>query len=886
MWSDLLFRVRALLSRPSFERQLDDELRFHLERQTEKHVARGLARQEAARLARIELGLEQVKEECRSSWGVSLVETVMADLRVAGRMLWKSRGFTAAAVLTLALGIGASSAIFSVVNAVLLRPLPYRDSARLVTVLQTKPSQGLDWLFATANDLREWQVRSTSFESLAGSFSCAYRMSDQGVARLLRGSCASASFFPLLGVKPLLGRLWTPEEDVPGRDRVAVLAYDTWQREFGGDPAAIGRTVARVTDGQPFTVIGVLPPDFQFGSEDIAVWSPMAIPPDAAIMRFHMLLVLGRLRPGVTLEQAQAEMNKVGGDMERTFPQSNTGWGIIVSPMKHYFAEVGNTRSTLLLLLGAVAALLLIACANVANLLLARGAARQRELAVRIALGATRARVARQLLTESLLLGIIGGAAGLLGCGFAFRPMLALAPHIPTFQPNAVRLDATVVMIAMAATLLATLLFGAMPALRLSSEGLRSGLAAAGRGQHGGLRHRATLRLLVISEIGLAMVLLAATGLLVTTLRNLQRDRPGFNPERLLTLEVCCLDSQHYSNPQQIATFSRSLFERLRAIPGVQAVSSTNALPDRQFDGAGSQFQIRGRATTPGHENVSDFRVVESDYFPTMEIPLVRGRLFTAADDENAEPVALVNESMAQRYFPGGDPIGQQVLRGGLSAKPRWFRIAGIVTNSRDRGAGRETRSTIYVNNVQNPAGFTGGFTLLVRSKGDPRNLESQVRDAVRSVDRDLTTGNARSMQDVMSASLLAERFLATLLTVLATIALCLAAVGVYGVSSYAVAQRTHEIGVRLALGAKPSDVLLLVIGEAARMGATGVLGGLVAALPAMRLFSGLLFGVKARDPLTLLLVGVLLSAVAMLAACVPARRAMSVDPLVALRYD
>jgi predicted permease len=813
-----------------------------------------------------------------------MLNEAIPDLRYATRMLRKNPGFTAVAVLTLALGIGANTAIFSVANAVILRPLPFRDPSRLVTVLETKASQGLDWLYVTPNNFIEWQRRANVFESMAAFQGCGYRLAQEGEPRLVPGNCVSASFFPMLGVQPILGRLWAAEEDAAGRDHVALLAYDFWRAQFGADPNVIGKTIWRTSDRASFTIIGVLPAGFQFVRDDVSVWTPLGFDPKAVSNRSHNYTVFARLKAGVTLAQAQASMNPIAAQLEHEFPTTNTGWGITVGPMQRFFADQGNTRTTLLILLGAVGLLLLIACANIANLLLARATARQREIAVRVAIGATRLRLVRQFLTESLLLGLLGGGAGFLLAWLTFKPLLALTPRIPSFSPNALRIDAPVFLFSMGASVLASILFGLTPALRVSKRELNQWLREAGRGPSGTARNRLARQILVVGEIGLAIVLLVATGLLVESLRNLKNDTLGFNSNHLLTINMCCLDNTHYPTQQQISAFYKQLFDRLQALPGVEAASATTALPLGQFDGAGSVFAIRGRPPTePGHETVSDPRLVGASFFRTMEIPLLRGRDFSTQDDENHPLVAVINETMARRYFTEVDPLGQQIQIVNLQPLGRWFTIVGIAADSRDRGLGKETRCTLYLNNMQN---LIRGSALLIRTKPGPETLVGSVRETVRSLSQDVSLGNARTLDDALSQSLSSQRFSATLLTLFAVLAMCLASVGVYGVVTYLVVQRTHEIGIRMALGAQPRDIMSLVLGQGVRLALLGIAVGLIGAIASTRVMTSLLFGVSARDPKTLIAVSAVLAVVALLACYIPARRATKVDPLVALRAE
>jgi predicted permease len=870
--------------RRQLDRDLEDEIAFHLAMREKKLAASGADSDEAHHAAHRRFGnTTSLKEVTREMWTFASLETLWQDVRYGFRMLRKNPGFTAAAILTLALGIGANTAIFSVVNAVLLRPLPFRDPDQLVSVLQNKPSQNLDWLYVTPANFAEWQKRADVFESLAASNGCSFRLAAQDEPHLVDGSCASSNFIPMLGVQPILGRLWSAQEDLPGAAHVAVLSYNLWKAQFGGDASAIGKTIWDAGNRQVFTIIGVLPPNFQFASEDISVWAPLSLDLQPPGNRFHTLLAFARLKPGVSLKQAQASMDGIAIQLEKEFPVTNAGWGISVQPLQQFYSNLGNTRTTLLVMIAAVGALLLIACANVANLLLARSAVRQKEVAVRVAIGATRFRLIRQLLTESLVLGVLGGAAGFLLAWAAFGPLISIAPVLPSFQPHAIRIDAQVLFYTMAAAILASIFFGLTPALKISKQDLQSSLREASRGLHGSVRDRTARSLLIVGEIGLAVVLLAGTGLLLESFWNLQKDRLGFNSDHVLTVSMCCLDAAHYSTQPQFSGFYRQLFDNLRALPGVESASGTTALPLRQFDGGGSVVLIQGRpAPAPGHDLLSDSRFVDPDYFHTMQIGLEHGRVFSVQDDENHPLAVVINEAMARHVWPDQNPIGQQI-RFANGPAGVWYNIIGIVANSRDRGMGKETRSTMYLSNLQSPM---GGIRLLIRTKTDPHTMVSSVRSAVRSLDRNLSIGNTRTLDEAMSQSLSPQRFAVVLLTLFAALALCLASIGVYGVTAFTVAQRTHELGIRIALGAQRRDVLALILGQGLRLALAGICVGLAGALALMRLMTSLFFGISPHDPVTFVFVCAVLTAIALLACYIPARRAMRVDPMIALRHE
>jgi len=615
--------MKALVLRRQLDRDLDDEIAFHLAMREQKLAAGEKDFGDAHYSARRQFGnTTSLKEVTREMWTFASLETLWQDIRYGFRMLRKNPGFTAAAILTLALGIGANTAIFSVVNAVLLRPLPFRDPNRLVSVLETKPTQGLDWLYVTPVNFVEWQRQTGIFENIAAFNGCGFRLSDQGTPTFVRGACASSDFIPMLGVQPIMGRLWTAQEDLPGNDREVLLSYGFWKTQFGGDPNVIGKSLWRGADKVPYAIIGVLPDGFQFESEDISVWAPLGVDMNTTAAHFHSLLVFARLKQGGSREQAQSTMDGIANQLEKRFPKTNTGWGVTVQPLQKFYSNLGNTRTSLLVMLAAVGTLLLIACANVANLLLARAAVRQKEVAVRVAIGATRLRLVRQLLTESILLGVLGGGAGFLLAWAAFGSLMSIAPQIPSFQPHAIRIDGSVLFFSMTASLLASIFFGLTPALKVSKQDLNQSLREASRGLHGSVRDRAARHLLVISEVGLAVILLIGTGLLIESFRNLQRDRLGFTADHVLTMNMCCLDQTHYPTQTEVSSFYRTLFDRLQSVPGVESASATISLPMRQFDGAGSLFLIQGRPIPePGHETVTDWRVVGPDYFHMMQIP-------------------------------------------------------------------------------------------------------------------------------------------------------------------------------------------------------------------------------------------------------------------------
>ncbi|HEV2915208.1 MAG TPA: ABC transporter permease [Pyrinomonadaceae bacterium] len=800
------------------------------------------------------------------------MNTLLQDLRYGIRMLLKNPGFAFVAVIALALGIGANAAIFSVVNAVLLRSLPYDDPERLIVVKENKPPQFPEFSVSPGNFL-DWQKQNTVFEKLAAIRGYSYNLVDKGEPERLRGARISAGLFEMLGVKPARGRSFLAEEDQPGHETVAILSHALWQRRFGADEKIIGQAITM--NATSYTVIGIMPPTFQFPDRETELWTPVAFDAQQAQQHgAHYISVVGRLKRGVSLQQASTEMSAIAGRLAQSYPDSNAGWGVTLFPMQEY--EAREIKPALLVLLGAVALVLLIACANVANLLLARATARQREIAIRTALGASRWRVIRQLLTESILLAIVGGGVGLLLAVWGVDLLLALAPpDLPRGQGSA--LDARVLGFTILITLLTGVVFGLAPALQSSRPNLNETLKEGGRGTTGG--HHRVRSSLVITEVALALVLLIGAGLLIRSFYRLQQVNPGFNPKNALTVSVS-LPAKKYAEDDQQAAFFSQLIERVSALPGVVAVGATQSLPIQGDYVLG--FNIQGRPPdAPGEEPSTNYYAVNSEYFKAMGIPLLRGRLFTEQDKKDAPRVAVINETMAKKFFPGEDPIGKGI---NVTNGPERFReIVGIVGDVKQYGLDQPTTAQTYEPYLQAPF---SAMTLIVRTEGNPTALNAGVRGQVLSIDKDQPVSRIRTLEEVISESVAKQRFSMLLLGVFAVVALVLAAVGLYGVMSYAVTQRTHEIGIRMALGAQQKDVLRLVVGHGMILAMVGVGIGLLASFALTRVMTTLLFGVGATDPLTFLVIPALLTIVALGASFFPARRAMKVDPMIALRYE
>lgn len=799
--------------------------------------------------------------------------TLMQDLRYAFRMLLKNPGFAAVAVIALALGIGANTAIFSVVNTVLLRSLPYDDPDRLMVVRENKLPQFSEFSISPGNFL-DWQKQNTSFENLVAINGSAYNLVSGDVEpERLRGARVSAGLFELLGVKPAQGRTFIDAEDQPGHENVAILSGGLWKRRFGADPNIVGQSIT--LSASSYTVIGIMPATFGFPDRDTELWTPIAFTARQAQQHgSHYLSVIGRLKQGVTRQQADTEMSAIAARLAEQYPDSNAGWSTNVFSMQEY--EVRDIKLALIFLLGAVALVLLIACANVANLLLARATARQKEMAIRSALGASRWRVVRQLLTESVLLALLGGSVGLILAFWGIESLLALAPEdLPRVKD--VTLDGRVLGFTIVVTLITGIIFGLIPALQASRPNLNETLKEGGRGTTGG--HHRVGGSLVVVEVALALMLLVCSGLMIRSFIRLQRVNPGFNPNNALAVNIS-LPGRKYPTEDRYSAFFAQLIEKTSSIPGVIAVGASQSLPIQGDYLVG--FNIQGRPPDPpGEDKSTNYYAVTPDYFKAMGIPLLRGRLFTEQDSRNAPRVAVINETMARTYFSDEDPIGKGI---NLSQGREGFRlIVGIVGDVKQYGLAQPTTLQTYEPYLQMPF---SGLTLVVRTEGHPAALSGLIRSQVLAIDKEQPVSRIRTLDQIISGSVQQQRFTMLLLGVFAAVALILAAVGLYGVMSYAVTQRTHEIGIRMALGANAGNVLRLVAGQGMALALIGVAIGLAAAFAITRVMSKLLFAVSTTDPLTFASISVLLTGVALVACLAPARRATKVDPMVALRHE
>lgn len=805
----------------------------------------------------------------------------MGDLRYAFRILSKQPGVTVVALLALALGIGANAAIFSVVKVVLLAPLPYRDAERLVMVWETSTSKDYEIAPVSPADFVDWKAQNRVFESMAGSRDATYSLTGIGEPESIPAYRFSAEFFGVTGVKPLLGRTFLPEEDHRGADRVVVLSHRLWVRRFGADPGVLSSTIT--LNGGPYIVIGVMPPEFRH-PQHAEMWTPLALDPRLLEnRRLKLLRIMARLRPGVSLEQAQAEMELIVERLAEQYPDTNRGNGVKVVSLRDEYA--GDMRPVLLVLMASVGFVLLIACANVANLLLARAAGRQREIAIRTALGAGRPRLIRQLLTESLLLGMLGGLGGLLLAFWGTRLLLALFPNnianlsIPLVEQ--IPVDWTVVGFTFCISLATSVVFGLAPALQGSRPFLTETLKDTGPGVTAGRKGKRLRAALIIAEAALTLVLSVGACLALKSLLVLRQGELGINTENLLTLQLL-LPQYKYDSPEKRRAFVRDVIGGIRSLPGVTTVGATNFLPLTGFLGV-IRFTEEGQPLPrPGDEPLADNRVATEDYFGAMGIKALKGRVFDSRDHENGRPVLVINETLARRNWPNEDPVGKR-LNLGNSAEPDWWEVVGVVSDVKSFGLEEETHADVYRPYWQVPFPLIA-FT--IRAATEPEALMTAVRDEVWAVDKDQPIFKMISMERLASESLALRRVSTILLGSFAGLALVLAAIGMYGVTSYTVQQQTREMGLRMALGASRRDVVRLVLRRGLANAIVGVAIGLAGAALLTGLLSAILYGVAATDPVSFIGAAAALIGVALPANYIPAMRAARMDPVSALRHD
>ncbi len=869
---------RNLFRKGDVEQELSDELAYALDALVEKKITEGLSEVEARRQAAIELGgVEQLKEKVREAKAGYYMEGVVRDLRYAVRMFLKNPGFTAVAIIALALGIGANTAIFSLVNGVLLRPLPFQNSDRIVYFEGKNPAAGITDSNISYLDFTDWSQQTDLFASTAAYWTGNADLSGDGAEpEAVPRAGVTTGFFSVLGVQPFLGRAFVPEDDKPasfngGRGTVAIISHGLWKRRFGSDPAIVGKVVQMKS--RPLTVIGVMPPGFEY-PEQTQIWVNSAVNLSEEPRDNRAWSAIARLNPGVDLKQAQTRVSAINAQLDKQFHETNKGWDVSLWALHERL--VREVKPSLLALLGAVGLVLLIACANVANLLLARSAARQKEIAIRAAMGASRARVLRQMLTESILLSAIGGIAGLVLSIWLTDLLTSMLPEsAPTLEH--IGIDYRVLTFALGVSALTGVLFGIVPAIQASKLDVISALKVGGRSGEG--RRRTSARsLLLIGEVALSLMLLVGAGLLVKSFLRLQDVRPGFNAHNVLIANLA-LPYPKYQY-EQFEKFFRQLKERLEAAPGVQAAGGSMNLPLNASGYAiGRGFIPEGRPLTVDENRDAMFSSVTGDYFRALQIPLLSGRTFELHDNADAPKVVVINETIAKRYF--GSPAKAIGKRLSIWRDEKFMReIVGVVGDTKTGSLTGEGAAQIYVPNAQARENF---MALVIRTAGDPAAFATTLRREVQALDKDQPIYNVRTMDDVVANSLGTRRVSMQLFTVFAIAALLLAAIGIYGVMAYTVTQRTQEIGIRMALGAQRSDVLGLVVRQGMTLAAIGVAAGLAGAFSLTRVMAGLLFNVRPDDPTTFLAISFLLIVVAFLACYLPARRAAKLDPLIAL---
>ncbi|HEY0081841.1 MAG TPA: ABC transporter permease [Pyrinomonadaceae bacterium] len=812
------------------------------------------------------------------------MNTFGQDIRYGLRMLWKSKGFTLVTIMALALGIGANTAIFSVVNTVLLKPLPYPNGERIVFIGEW--SQQVPEMSVSYPNFMDWREQQQTMEQFAAFRSANYVLTGVGEPERLDGRQVSASFFNVLGIAPALGRAFSPDEDKPGAHPVALVSHGFWQRRLGGDASIINKQIQ--LSNESFTVVGVLPQTFEWQSP-VDVFVPIGLRSDQLNMtqrgNHPGIYVLGLLKPNVSVEQARTEIKAIAERLAQQYPDSNGGQSAVLDSLQARTVE--DIRPALLILLAAVGLVLLIACANVANLLLARAASRSKEIAIRTALGAGRARIIRQLLTESLLLSVLGGALGLLFAMWGIDALLAALPEdMPRLLVAGIGMDTSVLVFTLVVSIVTGLLFGLAPALQASKSNLNETLKDGGRTSAGVGRQRVR-NLLVVSEVALSLLLLVSAGLLIKSFARLQQTELGFDPKNVLTLRVP-LPEGRYKEYGQVENFWDELLRRVRALPGVESAGLTRGLP--MNGGIESGVMLEGQETTnPKDITVAVNLYAEPGYFKTMNISLVSGRFLSEQDTKDAPMAVMVDEMFVARFFPNADPIGKRLRIGGDRAPLR--SIVGVFKHMKHYGPDEEARAEIYTPYKQVPAdsfaAANRSLWLAVKTTGDdPTSLAPAIRNEVSQIDKDQPISNVGTMEQIVAATVAPQKFATWLLAVFAASAMLLAAVGIYGVMAYSVTQRTHEIGIRMALGAGRHDVLRMVVSQGMKLAFIGVALGLAGAFALTRLMSSLLYGVSATDPVTYGGVSVLLAAVALLACLIPARKATRVDPMVALRYE
>jgi predicted permease len=876
--SRLISLCRNLFHKDRVDQEFTEEIQAYLDLSTETKISQGLTPREARRKALVELGgVEQVHEKVREVRMGQFMETAWRDVRFGVRALVHSPVFSVVTVLSLALGIGANTAIFSVVNGLLLRPLPFPESERIVDVWHTPPQQsfpGLDTFSVSPANYLDWKAQSTAFEQMAVYSYSGFSLTTSNDPLPLIGAAVSSDFFSVLRTNVTQGRTFTPDEERLGRDQVVVIGHGLWQRAFGANPNIVGQTLTINSRG--FTVVGIMPAGFEFPRK-AELWVPLAWDDkERQIRSIHDYLVIARLKQNVSQQQAQAEMSTISSRLEQQYPEENKGWGAVVIPLRE--DVVGDIRLALLVLFCAVGFVLLIACANVANLMLARGANRQREIAVRIALGAGRARLIRQLLTESVLLAVSGGVLGLLLAVWGSRMLVQLG-SLP--NSNDIGIDTWVLGFTLLVSFGAGIIIGLVPALQLTRTNLSDTLKQGSGRTGGSVIKQHTRKALVISEVALSLVLLIGAGLMIRSFWKLQNVNPGFDTSNALTMSVALTPTRYAEPHQQLAFLDRAI-EQIRAVPGVSSVGATTTIP---LGGGGSTqpFSIEGRpAGAVAEQPMAQTRYITSDYFRAIGIPLRQGRFFSDHDRDNSVPVVIISEAMARRFWPGENPIGKR-LTPSFHLEQGAREIVGVVGDVKASGLDVDSAAMMYLPYKQSPRPY---MSFVVRTASNPESLVQPVSAAIYSIDKEQALTDVETMEQVLTESLSGRRFNMSLLLTFAAAALVLAAVGVYGVMNYTVTLRRRELGIRMALGASRIDVLRLVLRQGLTLTLIGVAAGLISAYALTRLMASLLYGVTATDYLTFASVSAVLILVGVAASYVPARRATKVNPTIALRTE